>query len=239
MKNVTTKILVLGLTATLLTCGITACKVNKDINVNVNVNGEEVISTHIGTGAWEIAESTAITSDHQKIFDEATGKLDGYGYKPVALLATQVVSGTNYAFLCESTIISEHAMRSMKITYINVDLKGSATFVNDERVILPGTDVENGDTLVAGGWSYAESAEITSEIKTMFENLATKDVNDTYEPVAYVGSQVVAGTNHAVLCKVVSNTVADKTSLAIVYVYEDLNGKCQITNTEAIELGIG
>ena len=39
MKNITTKILVLGLTATLLTCGITACKVNKDINVNVNVNG--------------------------------------------------------------------------------------------------------------------------------------------------------------------------------------------------------
>ena len=238
MKNITTKILVLGLTATLLTCGITACKVNKDINVNVNVNGEEVISTHIGTGSWEIAESNAMTNDLQKIFDEAISKIDGYNYKPVALLGTQIVSGTNYAFLCESTIISEHALRSMMITYINVNPQGSADFVYDERVILPGTDVENGDNL-AGGWAYAESSEITADIKTMFENLATKDVDDTYEPVAYVGSQVVAGTNHAVLCKVISNTVADKTSLAIVYVYEDLNGKCQITNTETIELRIG
>lgn len=238
MKNFFKKILVLGLTATLFTCGLTACKVNKDINVNVNVNGEEVVSTHIGTGSWEIAESTAMTADLQKIFDEAIGKIDGYSSKPVALLGTQVVSGTNYAFLCESTIISESAMRSMMITYINVDLQGSASFVSDERVILPGTDVENGDTLVAGGWTYADSAEITSDIKTMFENIANKDVNDTYEPIAYVGSQVVAGTNHAVLCKAVSNTKADQTSLVIVYVYEDLNGKCQITSTESIELSI-
>ena len=237
MKNITTKILVLGLAATLLTCGITACKVNKDINVNVNVNGEEVISTHIGTGSWEIAESTAITNEHKLIFEDAIRKLDGYDYKPVALLATQVVSGTNYAFLSESTIISASALRSMKITYIYVDLKGNAELINDERVILPGTDVENGDTLT-GGWSYAESSEITADIKTMFENLATKDANDTYEPVAYIGSQVVSGMNHAVLCKVISNT-SDQISLAVVYVYEDINGKCQITSTETIELGIG
>ena len=237
MKNITTKILVLGLAATLLTCGITACKVNKDINVNVNVNGEEVISTHIGTGSWELAESTAITNEHKLIFEDAIRKLDGYDYKPVALLATQVVSGTNYAFLSESTIISASALRSMKITYIYVDLKGNAELINDERVILPGTDVENGDTLT-GGWSYAESSEITADIKTMFENLATKDANDTYEPVAYIGSQVVSGMNHAVLCKVISNT-SDQTSLAVVYVYEDINGKCQITSTETIELGIG
>ena len=238
MKNIAKKILVLGLTATLLTTGLTACKVNKDINVNVNVNGEEVVSTHIGTGSWEIAESTAVTSDLQKIFDEAISKIDGYSAMPVALLGTQVVSGTNYAFLCESTIIANNALNSMRITYINVDPKGSAEYLCDERVILPGTDVENGDVLVTGGWSYAESSEITSEIKTMFEDMANKDVNETYEPVAYIGSQVVAGTNHAVLCKVISNTVAGKTSLAIVYVYEDLNGKCQITSTEAIELSI-
>ena len=61
MKNITAKILTLGVTAVLFTGCLTACKVtnNSKINANVKVNGEEVINTEIalGAGSWEAAKS--------------------------------------------------------------------------------------------------------------------------------------------------------------------------------------
>ena len=61
-----------------------------------------------------------------------------------------------------------------------------------------------------------------------------------YEPVAYVGSQCVAGTNHAILCRVLPSVsgLSTPAALAIVYVYEDLDGNCEITSTEDIEMSL-
>ena len=47
-----------------------------------------------------------------------------------------------------------------------------------------------------GGWTVAESAEITEEQKAIFDKAMEKLVGVGYEPVAYLASQVVAGTNH-------------------------------------------
>ena len=61
-----------------------------------------------------------------------------------------------------------------------------------------------------------------------------------YEPIAYIGSQVVAGTNHAILCKTMPSVSGQETnsSLVLVYVYEDLQGNCEITDTEDIKIEI-
>jgi len=237
-----TKLLALGITAVLLTGCLTACKVNNNgkINANVNINGEEVINTEIvigSTGSWQFAESTTVTADHEKIFKEAISKIDGYNHTPVALLATQVVAGTNYCFLCTNTIQGNSATNAMKLTYIYVDLSGEAKFVKDEVLKLPGTD-DSGEKV--GGWAYAESTEITDAIKKVMEKATETLTGATYEPVAYIGSQVVAGTNHAILCKC-SPSVADlngATTYILVYVYEDLQGNCEITDTTDVVLSI-
>ena len=39
------------------------------------------------------------------LFDKAMEGWDGVNYVPVALAATQVVSGTNYCIVCESTAV--------------------------------------------------------------------------------------------------------------------------------------
>ena len=237
-----TKLLALGITAVLLTGCLTACKVknNGKINANVNINGEEVINTEIvigSTGSWQFAESTAVTADHEKIFKEAISKIDGYFHTPVALLATQVVAGTNYCFLCTSTIQANNAAKEMRITYINVDPSGSASFIKDETLLLPGVN-EGGDKV--GGWAYAESAEITDAIKKVMEKATETLTGATYEPVAYVGSQVVAGTNHAILCKCVPSVPSadNSANYVLVYVYEDLQGNCQITETTDVKISI-
>lgn len=242
MKNITAKLLTLGVTAVLITGCFTGCKVinNSKINANVKVNGEEVINTEIalGTGSWEVAASNAMTDELKKYFEDAISKLDGYNHTPVALLAKQVVAGTNYCFLCTSTIQANSAAKEMKLAYINVDPSGSATFLKDEVLMLPGVS-ESGDKV--GGWSYAESVEITDDIKKVMEKATETLTGATYEPVAYIGSQVVAGTNHAILCKS-TPSVAElngATTYVLVYVYADLQGNCEITETKDIEIKAG
>ena len=117
MKNITAKILTLGVTAVLFTGCLTACKVtnNSKINANVKVNGEEVINTEIalGAGSWEAAKSNTVTDELKKYFDDAISKLDGYNHTPALLLGTQVVAGKNYCFLCTSTIQANSAATIM------------------------------------------------------------------------------------------------------------------------------
>ena len=243
MKRSTIKLFTLGITAVILTCGLTACKINKSVNINadVKVNGEEVFSTKISTDSWEIPQINKVSVEHKKFFEEAVGQLDGYFYEPVALLGTQIVSGTNYCFLCKPTVAANNAAGSFVYTYIYVDLQGKAIFLKDERVVLPGTEAANDDgTPMVGGWSYAESAAITDEIKNAVYKAVEAKGGDAYEPVAYIGSQVVAGTNHAILCKTMPSVSGQDTasSLVIVYVYEDLQGNCEITDTENVKLEI-
>ena len=255
MKNITAKLLALGLSAAMITCGITACKGGEKTTGNSETTQETQQSEEseqneqsveadpeenvpgIGTGAWAAAESNAMTDDLNKIFEKAVSELDGYYYRPVALIGTQIVAGTNYCFLCTNTIQGNSATNAMKLTYIYVDLSGEAKFVKDEVLKLPGTD-DSGEKV--GGWAYAESTEITDAIKKVMEKATETLTGATYEPVAYIGSQVVAGTNHAILCKC-SPSVADlngATTYILVYVYEDLQGNCEITDTTDVVLSI-
>lgn len=238
-----TRILALVLASGILACGLTACKIDKNVNINANVkvNGEEVLNTHIGTGSWKVSETNAVTDDLKKIFDDAVSELDGYFYEPVALLGTQLVSGTNYCFLCRPAVTANNAMNSLVCTYIYVDVQGKASFTEDRRVVLPGTDSDdNSGVPVPGGWSYAESNAVTDDIKKIMDKASETLTGAVYIPVAYIGSQVVSGTNHAVLCRMEPSVsgLDSPASLVIVYVYEDLQGNCSINETVDFELGV-
>ena len=83
---------------------------------------------------------------------------------------------------------------------------------------------------LSGGWNVAENTAITEENKAILEKALEKLVGVTYEPIAYLGSQVVAGLNHCFLCKATVVYPDAVPSLALVYIYEDLSGNAQITN---------
>lgn len=118
MKNLTTKILTIGLTATLFAGCLTACKTTtKGINMAVsskleqNEAGEankELTGPQVTVGGWSVPASHEVTEEHKKIYKDACSKYDGTGssHEPVALLATQLVAGTNYCFYCQSTVKS-------------------------------------------------------------------------------------------------------------------------------------
>ena len=57
-------------------------------------------------------------------------KLVGAKYTPVALLATQIVAGTNYCILCQTTAVVPNAAPHWTLVYIYADLQGTAEIMN-------------------------------------------------------------------------------------------------------------
>ena len=76
-------------------------------------------------GDWQEAGSPALTEDALAAFDTATDGLVGVDYVPVALLSTQVVSGTNYRILCEATTVYPGAEMHYVVMTIYEELDGS------------------------------------------------------------------------------------------------------------------
>lgn len=82
---------------------------------------------------------------------------------------------------------------------------------------------------LAGGWQNSESPEITVELRAVFDKALDGFVGVGYEPIAYLGRQIVAGTNHAFFCKAQVIYPNSLPYFAIVYIYEGLDGKAEIT----------
>ncbi len=81
-------------------------------------------------GGWTSAADPAVTDDLRAVFDSATGGLVGVSYVPVAYLGSQVVAGTNHAFLAQATIVMPNAEPYYVIVYIYEDLAGNAEVMN-------------------------------------------------------------------------------------------------------------
>ena len=61
-----------------------------------------------------------------------------------------------------------------------------------------------------------------------------------YIPIAYLGSQVVAGTNYAFLCQAVTaypGSLEIEPGYVMVYLYQDLSGNVEITEYRNLEIG--
>lgn len=90
--------------------------------------------------------------------------------------------------------------------------------------------------MMTGGWSVAQDNSITEENKAIFGKAMEKLIGVNYEPIAYLGSQLVAGMNHCFLCRatvVYPNAVP---GLTLVYIYADLEGNAEITQITDLDI---
>ena len=81
---------------------------------------------------------------------------------------------------------------------------------------------------VVGG--TAADPAITDSVRALFDKAMDGLVGMNYVPVAYLGSQVVAGYNHAILCQATTVYPGATPRWVIVYLFEDLDGGVEITN---------
>ena len=84
------------------------------------------------------------------------------------------------------------------------------------------------DEPLAGGWTPAEDFSVTDERKAVFDKGMAALLGVDYEPLAYLGSQVVAGTNHVFLVKGTAVVPEAPASYALAYLYEDLQGNVKL-----------
>ena len=90
---------------------------------------------------------------------------------------------------------------------------------------------------MVGGWKAAEDTAVTEELKALFDKAAETLMGVDYEPVAYLGSQLVAGTNHCFLCRATVVYPGAEPYWVLVYLYEDLQGSVSVLGFEDVELG--
>lgn len=142
-------------------------------------------------GSWNINVNTK--GMPQKVAS-AVGKLAetliGAEYEPIAYLGSQVVNGTNHAVLAKQTIITGKDTVNIVVLIFN-EKPGEmeATLVSIERV------VEGGAPL--GGIQIGNpTTDIPTDAQAAWDEAFTAFVGSKAEPFAYLGSQVVKGTNY-------------------------------------------
>ena len=82
------------------------------------------------SGGWTPSADPAVTEELQAVFDKGLEGLVGVGYTTVAYLGSQVVAGTNHAFLCQATVVYPGAEPYYTIVYLYEDLQGNVTILN-------------------------------------------------------------------------------------------------------------
>ena len=91
-----------------------------------NQSGQDDSKTETVSGGWEASRDASVTKEAQAVFDKAMSDHDHVDYDAVALLATQVVSGTNYCFLCRTNVTDSDEKPTYQLVYIWQDLEGNA-----------------------------------------------------------------------------------------------------------------
>ena len=190
------------------------------------------------TGGWSMHEGHFSPKDNQeamKAFRKATEGMTGYRYEVLSVLGSQAVSGTNYAYLCKGEVVVPDASPVYLLLYVYEDLSGNAEVLG-KKDIFSGSEegMTGGFTLNTGKTELKDNEEVNVAFKKALEGIT----GVSYEPIAYLGSQVVSGTNYAVLCFEKASTASSETKLSIVTVYEDLEGHAEILSTEEVEFGV-
>lgn len=94
----------------------------------INCDAESSKGTEPGlSGGWQVNSECApakLDSDVQAVFDNALEGFTGASYTPAALLATQLVSGTNYAFLCSQELVTAEPVYNFAVVTIYQPLDG-------------------------------------------------------------------------------------------------------------------
>ena len=109
---------------------------------------------------------------------------------------------------------------------------------NKKGLLSPQATAENINAIVGGlETNQGETAvEQNADVKAAFDKALDGLVGCSYEPVAYLGSQVVAGTNYLLLCRttpVVPNAVS---AFSLVTIYADLSGNAELTDVTDVAI---
>ena len=162
---------------------------------------------------------------------------NGYNYthyEPIALLGTQVVSGTNYLYLCKSTWTDYQENVSFVLLQIYQDLSGKSQVVGSAILFPTEESREEGEDYIDNTGSYLP--ENIPAIQNAFTEAVPDDENAYYIPLAYIGKHTQEGKpEEDVIFTAKDPRGADtKISYELLYIGKDKDGKAKLVKTEDV-----
>ena len=149
-------------------------------------------------GGWQAAKDPAITEQAKDVFDKAVEGSDKE-YEPVSLLATQVVAGTNYCFLCQT---GDDAV-GYALVYVYADLKGDASILGVKDITFGEGILEEEETAVTGQFGIRQVSGtyfVTTDELNVRSGYSTDDaaIGAIYygEPVTVTGAVTKDGADY-------------------------------------------
>lgn len=219
MKKLLALILAALLGASLAFC-LTSC--DDEEKTDNGKSGDEIV------GGWSSPDSVKLTDEATNALKKATEKLAGGTYEPIALLGTQVVAGTNYRLLCTFTPATEGADASYTIVTVYEDLEGNAEIT---EILNSNAKVNVTAEVIDGGWVAPETPDVTEEAGKALQAAVSQMVGAQYNPLALIGTQVVAGTNYCLLCEITPVVENPESHYSVVTVYQGADGTTSVVET--------
>lgn len=163
---------------------------------------------------------------------------NGYNYthyEPIALLGTQVVSGTNYLYLCKSTWTDYQENVSFVLLQIYQDLSGKSQVMGSAILFPTEESEEDGEDYSYNTGSYLP--ENIPAIQNAFKEAVPDDENAYYIPLAYIGKHTQEGKpeEDVIFTAKKSKGKDAKTSYVLLYIGSGKGGKAKLINTEEVQ----
>ena len=173
--------------------------------------------------------------DAMTAFEAAFPK--GYNYthyEPIALLGTQVVSGTNYLYLCKSTWTDYQENVSFVLLQIYQDLSGKSQVVGSAILFPTEESREEGEDYIDNTGSYLP--ENIPAIQNAFNEAVKDSENVSYIPLAYIGKHSQEGKSEedVIFAAKKSKGKDAKANYELLYIGKDKDGKAKLVKAEDV-----
>lgn len=168
-------------------------------------------------GGWVYADATGgdlLPKEVGAAFHAATEEYTGVDLYPLAILASQVVAGTNYRILCLGSTVTQNPISALYVADLYVDLEGKgsltevkvvdvdAYFQEEETDPDDSSSTESEGSPLLGGWSVydgIETAVITEEAKAVFDEAFGE--REDMEVAALIATKSGDESGYVMLCK--------------------------------------
>lgn len=162
---------------------------------------------------------------------------NGYNYthyEPIALLGTQVVSGTNYLYLCKSTWTDYQENVSFVLLQIYQNLSGKSQVMGSAILFPTEESREEGEDYIDNTGSYLP--ENIPAIQNAFEEAVPDDKNAYNIPLAYIGKHTQEGKpeEDVIFAAKDPRGTDTKISYELFYIAKDTDGKAKLVKTEDV-----
>lgn len=137
-------------------------------------------------GGYEIVNTPAdkLPQDLASAFGIVNSGLLGATYQPIFYVGKQVVNGVNHFLICEEIRSTKSQTKMIVGLVVNIPPGEGSTKGEGAKIV-----------------NIIEQADLAPEIQAAFDTAEKQLIGVSYKPVAYIGSQVVRGVNHYIVCE--------------------------------------